>query len=397
MAVKVYKIKSVERNNEKKGYNASALSFNLTYLGSIAAESAICKGKRMQIEKRNFGKTKNNETVTSYILRNKNGMEAEFIDYGAILVRLLVPDKNGKKSDIVLGYDDVSGYEESGTYFGGFIGRCGNRIADGKFSIGDKEYQLEKNDNGINNLHGGVIGYNKVMYEAEKYEEKEGGSIEFSRLSPDMEQGFPGNLDITVTYTLTEENELVIEYLAVPDKDTIVNLTNHSYFNLKGHNSGTILDQKVKIYADSFTKVDKNLIPTGELVSVDGSPMDFRDWKTIGKEIENNYEQLLYANGYDHNYAVHTGKGVVLVAEAKEEQSNRRMEVYTDLPGIQFYTGNFLDGSEMGKEKCAYKKRTGFCFETQKFPNAVNIPDFESPFVQKGQQYDTTTIYKFYW
>lgn len=351
----------------------------------------------MEIIKRDFGKTKDNKPVTSYIIQNKNGMEAEFIDYGGILVRLLVPDKNGTKKDIVLGYDKVAGYEETETHYGGFIGRCGNRIAEGKFSINGKEYQLEKNDNGINNLHSGIIGYNKLMYNTEIYEEKEGISVEFSRLSPDMEQGFPGNLDVSVTYTLTEENELVIEYLAVPDKDTIVNLTNHSYFNLRGHDSGSVLNQKVKIYSDSFTELDKNMIPTGRLINVEGTPMDFHNWKRIDEDINANYEQLVLANGYDHNFSIHNTYGVILAAEAMDEVSNRRMEVYTDLPGVQFYTGNFIDGNEIGKEGRVYQRRDGFCFETQKFPNAINNEEFDSPIVRKGQQYESSTIYKFYW
>ncbi len=349
----------------------------------------------MGITKKAFGKTKDGKQVTSYVLTNKNGMEAEFIDYGAILVKLWVPDKNGKKADVVLGYDTVAEYEKTTTYYGGFIGRCANRIGNASFTLNESTYELDKNNNG-NCLHGGEQGYNNMMYEVETFEEEEGPVIEFSRLSPDMEQGFPGNLDITVTYTLTHENELVIEYLAVPDKDTPVNLTNHAYFNLSGHNSGTILNHKVRLEADSFTPTDDKLIPTGEIAKVEGTPMDFRNIKTLGQDIDTDYEPLNFAGGYDHNYVLNTtGDEIELIGELIDDASGRKMEIYTDLPGVQLYAGNFIEGSAKGGGE--YVKRAGVCFETQHFPDALNHANFPSPVVKAGQEFDSTTIYRFIW
>lgn len=349
----------------------------------------------MGITKRVFGKTKDGRQVTSYKLTNNNGMEAEFIDYGASLVKLWVPDKNGKKADVVLGYDTVEEYEKTTTYYGGFIGRCANRIGKASFTLNGKSYELDKNDNG-NCLHGGINGYNNRMYEVETFEEEEGPVIEFSRLSPDMEQGFPGNLDITVTYTLTHENELVIEYLAVPDKDTPVNLTNHAYFNLSGHNSGTILNHKVRLDADSFTPTDDKLIPTGEIAKVEGTPMDFRTLKSLGQDIDRDYEPLNFAGGYDHNYVLNTTKDEIkLIGELVDDASGRRMEIYTDLPGVQLYAGNFIEGSAKGGGE--YVKRAGVCFETQYFPDALHHDNFPDIVVKAGEEFDSTTIYRFVW
>lgn len=349
----------------------------------------------MGITKRAFGKTKDGRQVTSYKLTNNNGMEAEFIDYGASLVKLWVPDKNGKKADVVLGYDTVEEYEKTTTYYGGFIGRCANRIGKASFTLNGKSYELDKNDNG-NCLHGGINGYNNRMYEVETFEEEEGPVIEFSRLSPDMEQGFPGNLDITVTYTLTHENELVIEYLAVPDKDTPVNLTNHAYFNLSGHNSGTILNHKVRLDADSFTPTDDKLIPTGEIAKVEGTPMDFRTLKPLGQDIDRDYEPLNFAGGYDHNYVLNTTKDEIkLIGELVDDASGRRMEIYTDLPGVQLYAGNFIEGSAKGGGE--YVKRAGVCFETQYFPDALHHDNFPDIVVKAGEEFDSTTIYRFVW
>lgn len=351
----------------------------------------------MGIIVRGYGKTKDGKEVKSYILTNKNGMEAEFLDYGAVLLRLLVPDKNGKLADVVLGYDSVAGYEETTTAFGGFIGRNANRLGGGIAVINGKEYTLEKNDNGINNLHGGFTGYNKMMYEAEITEEEGEYMVEFSRLSPDGEQGLPGNTDISVAYTLTDDNELVIEYLAVPDEDTIINLTNHSYFNLAGHTSGSVLGQKVTIYADSFTPSDANMIPTGEVCKVEGTPMDFRTAKKIGQDIGADYEPLLLAGGYDHNYILNEVEedSVELAARAEDPVSGRVMEVYTNRPGMQFYTGNFLQGEKGGKEGMVYEKHGGFCFETQAYPDAPNKPDFPTTVVRASEEFASTTVYKF--
>jgi len=280
---------------------------------------------------------------------------------------------------------------------GSFIGRHANRIGGAKFELNGKVYELDKND-GNNNLHSKFDGYNKVKYETEIFEEEDIVSIEFSRLSPHMEQGFPGNLDVTVTYSLTEANELVIEYLAVSDKDTIVNLTNHSYFNLFGHNSGSIQDHKVWIKANQFTPTTKDLIPTGELTDVAGTPLDFRTLKRVGQDIEANYEPLKMAGGYDHNFVLDTsGNDVEKVAELVDDKSGRKMEVFTDLPGLQLYTSNMLSPVKHGKDGATYGKRAGICFETQYFPNSCNIPSFPSCVLKAGKEYDKVTIYKFSW
>lgn len=348
----------------------------------------------MSIKQSVFGKTKEGETASLYTLKNKSGMTAVFTDFGAVLVSLYVPDKNGKFEDVVLGYDKLEQYFLNGPGFGSFIGRHANRIGGASFTLNGVTYELEKND-GPNNLHSSFRSYNKYMYEAEYYEDEESSTIEFSRLSKDMEQGFPGNLDITVTYTLTDDNELVIEYLGVPDKDTIVNFTNHSYFNLSGHASGSVLDQKVWINADQFTPTDDGLIPTGEFADVEGTPMDFRKAKPIGQDIDADYKPLKQGGGYDHNYVLnHETTDVELVAELIDDVTGRKMEVFTDLPGMQFYTANNMHG-EKGKEGAVYNERDAVCFETQFYPNSCNIEAFPSCVIKAEQQYDYVTVYKF--
>lgn len=349
----------------------------------------------MSIKKHSFGKTSEGEEATLYTLINKKGMSVSLTDYGANIVNVIVPDKEGKYDDVVLGYETVTGYEGNKAGYGSFIGRNANRIGGASALINGKEYPLEKND-GENNLHSGSKSYNKFMYETEIFEEEDADSVEFSRLSPHMEQGFPGNLDISVTYTLTDENELVIEYMAVSDRDTLCNLTNHSYFNLNGHASGSILNHKVMLNADSFTPTDDKLIPTGEIRSVEGTPMDFRKLKTIGAEIDADYEPLKIAGGYDHNYVLNiSGTEVEKVAELVSDESGRIMEVFTNLPGIQLYTGNFIDGMEEGKKNFVYEKRAGVCFETQFFPDACHKPEFSSSFLKAANEYDYVTVYKF--
>lgn len=348
----------------------------------------------MNITKKFYGKTKNGEEVTLYTLKNDKGMTATFLDYGAVIVDLLVPDAKGQIEDVMLGYDTIEEYEVNGPGMGSFIGRHANRIGKATFTLNGTTYELEKND-GKNNLHGGSVGYNKYMYEAETFEEEDSVSVEFSRLSPDMEQGFPGNLDISVTYTLTNDNELVIEYLAVSDKDTIVNLTNHAYFNLAGHNKGSVLDHLVWIDADKFTPTSDDLIPTGELLDVTGTPMDFRKSKPLGRDIDADYTPLKQGGGYDHNYVLNVKDNeVTKVAELVDTQSGRTMSVFTDMPGLQLYTANFLD-NEKGKGGAVYQKRSAVCFETQYYPNSCNIDTFPSCVLKAGEEYDFVTIYKF--
>lgn len=344
----------------------------------------------MSIVSEKFGTTKEGAEVTRYTITNKNGLSMSALDYGAIISHLMVPDKNGTLDDIVLGFDNVAGYEVNGCFFGSFIGRHGNRIGDARFVLNGKTYELEKND-GKNNLHGGTPGYHKVMYQASTTD----NSVTFTRMSPDMEQGYPGNLDISVTYTLTDENELRIDYKMRSDQDTLCNPTNHSYFNLKGHNGGTITDHKLYIKANGFTETTEDLIPNGTIVDVTGTPMDFRTKKTICQDIEADYQPLKVAGGYDHNFVLDKKEGALeKIGEVSEDTTGRTMEIYTDLPGMQLYSGNFIE-KEDGKGGNVYTKRTGVCFETQYFPNSVNIPAFPSCVLKAGDEFTSTTIYKF--
>ena len=344
----------------------------------------------MSIVSEKFGTTKEGAEVTRYTITNKNGLSMSAIDYGAIITHLMVPDKNGTLDDIVLGFDEVAGYEVNGCFFGSFIGRHGNRIGDAKFTLNGRTYELEKND-GKNNLHGGTPGYHKVMYAASAAD----NSVTFTRTSPDMEQGYPGNLDIAVTYTLTDEDELRIDYKMKSDQDTLCNPTNHSYFNLKGHNGGTITDHRLYIKANGFTETSDDLIPNGTIVDVTGTPMDFREKKPIGQDIGQDYQPLKVAGGYDHNFVLDKKEGVLeKVGEVSEDTTGRTMEIYTDLPGMQLYSGNFIE-KEDGKGGNEYTFRTGVCFETQYFPNSINIPEFPSCVLKADEEFTSTTIYKF--
>lgn len=347
------------------------------------------------IQTREFGTTKDGAKITLYTFTNKKGTEASFINYGAILVSLKVADKDGKFEDVVLGYDELDKYTVNGPNFGSTIGRFANRIGGASFTLNGKTYPLEKND-GNNSLHGGFDGFHKRVWNAKTCESECGSSITFTYVSKDGDQGYPGNLTMYVTYTLTEDDEIRIDYEAVSDADTVINLTNHSYFNLAGHASGSVLDQKVVINSDAITQADQESIPHGEIIDVTGTPMDFRKEKAIGDEIDADYDQLVWAGGYDHNWIVNTKPGQVsFVASMYDDKSGRFMQVYTDQPGMQFYTGNFLDGTEIGKGGAVYEKRSAACFETQYFPNAINVPSFEQPVLKAGDLYRTTTIYRF--
>ena len=336
-----------------------------------------------------FGTTAKGERAALYTMKNQNGMEIAVTDYGAILVKVLVPDKDGKLKDVVLGYDDVRGYECGTLYFGATVGRVANRIGGGEFELNGKTYTLTKNDN-QNTLHGGTDYYDKRMW---KVEEADDSHISLGLHSSDGDQGFPGEVDIHVTYTLTRDNEVKIHYYAVPGKDTLLNLTNHSYFNLSGHDSGPVLDQEVMICADAFTRADEESVPTGELVPVEGTPMDFRMAKPIGREIQADYVALDFGQGYDHNWVI-GGKGYRQAASMYSGQSGIEMKVFTDLPGMQFYTGNFIE-RENGKGGVIYRRRQGACFETQYFPDAVHKEQFEGPVIKAQEAYDTTTVYQF--
>lgn len=349
----------------------------------------------MGITKRFFGNTLEGEAVDIFTLTNSKGMAAEITNYGGTVVSLKVPDKSGKIDDVVLGFDELKGYlSKDNPYFGAIIGRHANRIGDASFEINGIEYKVTKNE-GENQLHGGLKGFDKVVWNAEAVNKNGNECLELNLLSKDGEEGYPGNLKVKVTYTLTEENELRIDYFAVTDKDTVVNLTNHSYFNLSGHDSGDILGHKVMINADKFTAADKYSLPTGEIRDVKGTPMDFTTLSTVGKNIESGYDQIVFGNGYDHNWILNShGNLSEKAAEVYDDKSGRVMEVYTTNPGVQFYTANFVNGV-IGKVGASYGKRNALCLETQYFPNSLKNKHFASPILRAGQEYKHTTIYKF--
>jgi len=342
-----------------------------------------------------FGKTADGTEVYVYTLKNVGGMEARIMTYGGILISLKVPDKKGDMADVVLGYDSLSQYLKSSPYFGALIGRYGNRIGHAKFTLNGKEYILAAND-GPNTLHGGRKGFDKVVWSVNDADSKEGKSLALTYLSKDGEEGFPGDLSVEVTYTLTDSNELRIDYKATTDKPTVLNLTHHSYFNLAGAGNGNILSQVLYIDADKFTPVDPTLIPTGVLEPVKGTPMDFTQPTGIGARINEKDRQLKFAGGYDHNWVLNKkDDSLALAARVEEPTSGRVMEVYTTQPGIQFYSGNFLNGTNIGKGGVKYERRYGFCLETQHFPDSPNKPQFPSTELDPGQTYNSTTIYRF--
>ena len=378
-------------NHPIKSIAALTMSVVMVMLCGFSMEA----GARTKMKKEAFGKTPDGTAVDLYTLTNAKGVEARIITYGGIVVSLKVPDRNRKFDDVVLGYDNLEGYIKNNPYFGALIGRYGNRIAKGKFTLNGVEYTLAKN-NGENHLHGGIKGFDKVVWKASQVRGKNGAALQLTYLSKDGEEGYPGNLSVTAIYTLTDNNEVRIDYSATTDKDTILNLTNHSYFNLAGPGTTSILGHEVMINADRFTPVDKTLIPTGELRSVRGTPMDFTKPTTIGARIEQQDEQLIFGMGYDHNWVLNNSNGQLgLAARVYEPTTGRVMEVYTTEPGMQFYTGNFLDGTITGKGGKVYHRRYGFCMETQHFPDSPNKPNFPSVVLKPGQKYTQTTIYKF--
>lgn len=343
----------------------------------------------------------NGQAVHMYTLTNKNGMEAKIMDYGATLVSLKVPDRNGALDDIVLGFDTLDGYTQTPPppYFGATIGRYANRIGGAKFTLEGKMYTLDKND-GMNSLHGGNHGFDKVTWTSKALTTPDGPSVQLSYISPNGEGGYPGQMTVNVQYTLTDKNELRIHYNAAADQDTVVNLTNHSYFNLSGAGSGEILDHVLTLNASRFTPVDAGLIPTGELRKVDGTPFDFRQPHPIGERINADDEQLKLGKGYDHNWILDRSgagstKDLQPAARVLDPNSGRVLEVLTDQPAIQFYTGNFLDGTYKGKGGKAYQRRGALCLETQHYPDSPNHYDFPSTVLRVGQTFDSNTVFRF--
>jgi aldose 1-epimerase len=367
------------------------LALPLALLLAVPLSAADPKEKPMPgIEKSSFGKTEDGAEVDLYTLTNANGMKAKIITYGGIITELWVPDKNGKLADVVLGHDNLKSYLAGHPFFGAIAGRVANRIAKGKFKLDGKEYTLATN-NGTNHLHGGKKGFDKVVWKAHPVTVGS-PTLVLTYTSKDGEEGYPGNLDVTVVYTLTNRNALQIDYTAKTDKATPVNLTNHSYFNLAGHDSGDILGHEMEIFADRYTPTDDTLIPTGKIEPVKGTPLDFTSATPVGKHIK---EIKAEPVGYDHNFVLRPARGLKTAARVTEPKSGRVMEVITSEPGVQFYTGNFLSGSDKGKGGAVYKQYSGLCLETQHFPDSVNHPEFPSMILKPGAKYETTTIYTF--
>jgi len=347
------------------------------------------------ITKAPYGKLPDSTVIDQYTLKNSNGMTVGIITYGGIITSWTAPNKEGVYEDVVLGYTQLEEYLNSSPYFGALIGRYGNRIAQAKFALDGKEYSLAVND-GPNHLHGGLKGFDKVVWNATQTKTESGVSLVLRYLSAHMEEGYPGNLETTVTYTLTPNNELEVEYQAITDQKTIVNLTQHSYFNLSADFSKPIVDHEISIDADSYLPVDETLIPTGVFAEVHNTPFDFRTAKTIGKDIDTDHDQLKKGLGYDHCWVLnHQNQGLRFAASAHHKKSGRLLEVYTDEPGMQFYTGNFLDGTLPTKQGGTYAHRTGFCLETQHYPNSPNQENFPSVILNPGETYTTKTIFKF--
>jgi aldose 1-epimerase len=340
-----------------------------------------------------FGKLPDGRAVERFTLTNAHGMEVKAITYGGIITSLRVPDRGGQMADVVLGFDSIDGYLKNDPFFGAIIGRYGNRIAKGQFTLDGHTATLAKN-NGPNHLHGGTKGFDKLLWTAEPVAGK--NAVAFTLTSPDGDEGYPGTLKVRVTYTLTDANALVVDYEATTDKTTVVNLTQHSYFNLAGEGSGDILGHQLMINADRYTPVDAGLIPTGELAPVQGTPFDFRTPTAIGARINQDDPQLKNGKGYDHNWVLtRKGAGLSLAARAVEPKSGRTLEVTTTEPGVQFYAGNFLDGTIKGKGGHVYALRNGFCLETQHFPDSPNQPKFPSTMVKPGQKYTSQTVFTF--
>jgi aldose 1-epimerase len=370
----------------------------LVLLCSLAIGTGAARAQRRgagTVSRADFGRMPYGQRVSVYTLRNRRGAEARVINYGGAVVSLRVPDRTGKLGDVVLGFDDLEGYLKQTFYIGALIGRYGNRIANGRFTLDGVEYQLATNNNG-NHLHGGVRGFDKVFWQARPLTAKEGAALELTYLSHDGEEGYPGNLSVRVIYTLTNDNTLRIDYEATTDQPTVVNLTQHSYFNLAGEGSGDVLHHRLQINASRFTPTDATSIPTGELRAVRGTPFDFTRAAEIGSRINDTDEQLKFGSGYDHNFVLDGRAGALKkAAEVYEPTRGRVLEVWTTEPGMQFYTGNFLAVEGGGKNGHAYPRRTAFCLETQHYPDSPNKPAFPSTVLRPGGRFRSTTIYRF--
>lgn len=367
---------------------------HLGVLYSLCAPLVLLAQSAQNVQQEDFGKTPDGGQIFRYTLKNSSGMEVKIINYGARITSIKVMDRNKKFGDVVLGFDDLAGYLADEPYFGAIVGRYGNRIAHGTFALDGKQYHIPLNEPS-NALHGGKVGFDRRVWEGKDVSTSGGPALELHYLSPDNEEGFPGNLNVTVRYSLGDKNDLRIDYTATTDKDTVLNLTNHSYFNLEGAGSDTVLNHKLTLAADRFTPIDSSLIPSGAIQAVAGTPLDFRKPHVIGTRINENNEQLKLAKGYDHNFVLNgSGQSPALAAKVEEPKSGRVLEVFTTQPGIQFYSGNFLDGKLHGIGG-VYKYRSALCLETQHFPDSPNHPNFPTTVLHPGEEFHQTTIFRF--
>ena len=342
------------------------------------------------VEAEPFGETPDGRAVERFTIRDGAGLRVQAITYGAIITAIVAPDRHGTAADVALGFDDLAGYLPRHPYFGALVGRCANRIAGARFTLGGRVYPLAAN-NGRNHLHGGARGFDRHVWDAEALED----GVVFTRRSPDGEEGYPGNLDVRVAYRLAGRGELSVEYRAVTDAPTPVNLTQHSYFNLAGHDAGTVLDHELVLRADGFVPIDATLIPSGPPVPVDGTPLDFRTPRRIGDRIDDPFPQLRHAGGYDHTFVLARGAGERPAARLVDPSSGRSLDIATTEPGVQFYSGNLLDGSFSGKGGVVYGRRAGLCLETQHYPDSPNRPEFPTTILQPGAVYESRTVYRF--
>ena len=349
-----------------------------------------------RIRVKSFGILDDGRNVQLFTLKNAQGTSVDIMDLGGVIVSLRTADATGNITDITTGFDHPQQYLSGSGYMGAIVGRYANRIANGRFSLDGKQYSLAKN-NGDNAIHGGLIGFDKKFWHTDTESENSEASLSLTLESKDGEEGYPGNLTAKVTYTLNDRDQLIIDYSATTDKVTVINLTQHAYFNLNGHGAGSVLDQEIMINADQYTPIDNESIPTGELASVEGTPLDFRTPKPIGVNINSSHEQIRFGSGFDHNFIIsHPVEGeLTLAASVLSPSTGRTLNVYTDQPGMQFYTGNFLNGTLIGKEGAVYARRNAFCLETQHYPDSPNKPNFPSTILRPGEQYATRTVFEF--
>ena len=363
---------------------------------AVLSSKSFSEENLARLSSYSFGALSDGREVNAFVLKNARGMSVQILDLGGVIASIKVPDSSGNFSDVTTGFDYPQPYLDGAGYMGAIVGRYANRISGGKFSIDGIDYSLAKN-NGDNAIHGGLVGFDKKIWDVELLVGLHDSKLKLSTFSPDGEEGYPGRVEVSVTYTLNDQNQLTIDYSATSDKATIINLTNHAYFNLDGHQAGSILEHEVMLNANHFTPIDESSIPTGVILDVAGTPLDFRQRKAIGLEIESEDRQMTFGSGYDHNFVInHLEPGSVsLAAEVYSPNSGRVMKVYTDQPGVQFYTGNFLNGKLVGKEGAVYGRRSAFCLETQHFPDSPNKPTFPSTILQPGDQFASRTIFEF--